>query len=231
MQSHFVTSSNSNIRPPLPTKKPTIKAEVQQPGLDNNGFGSSNLNVSIKEEKQYKKVVRRQPRPVIVDDNAAAKIDARSGALQNRKKRADPNRSNEELEIDNSCNHESNKSNVHAASLANALNRNKGAPPTVISKKQKKPPKSKRETVRDDDMYDLPDYSRTNSELEAARREGESSSEEEDVEDHHIKPSFSFNGNKFIILGLVLAGVAIVLASIAIGLTATKGSGKNFTVA
>ena len=80
-------------------------------------------------------------------------------------------------------------------------------------------------------MYDLPDYSRTNSELEAAKREGESSSEEEYVEEDHIKPSFSFNKNWFIVLGLALAGVAIVLASIAIGLAATNGIGKNVTVA
>ena len=80
-------------------------------------------------------------------------------------------------------------------------------------------------------MYDLPDYSRTNSELEAAKREGESSSEEEYLEDDHIKPSFSFNGNWFVILGLALAGVAIVLASIAIGLAATKRIGKYDIVA
>ena len=231
MQSHFANGSNTNILPPLPKKKPSLKVEEKQSGHDNNGFGSSNLNVNPTTEKQYKKVVRRQPRPAIVDDNAAARIDARSGALQNRKKRADPNRSNEELEIDNGSDHESNKRNVHAAALANALNRNKGTPPAVISKKRKEPQKSKRETVKDDDMYDLPDYSRTNSELEAAKREGESSSEEEYVEEDHTKPSFSFNKNWFIVLGLALAGVAIVLASIAIGLAATNGIGKNDTVA
>ena len=230
MQPNFHSNSgtNSSNLPPLPSKKPKINAERKQFGENNIGFDSNsenNLSVKPKEEKQYKKVVRRQPRPPNVDDKAAENIDARNKALQNRFKRSDPNRSNDELDI-NATDNEQTKSNINASALANALNRNKGAPPTVISN-QKKPSKQiNRKTIKDDDMYDLPDYSRTNSEIEAAKREGQSSDDEEYIEKERdydklnaCLPFFSsFQGNWLVFLSLILALVAIAFGSTAIGL-------------
>ena len=140
-------------------------------------------------------------------------------------KRSDPNRNNDELDID-ATDKEQTKSNINASALANALNRNKGAPPSLVSK-QKKPSKQiNRKSIQDNDMYDLPDYSRTNSEIEAAKNEGESSDEEECIEkecDYDNKKASlpfltSLRGNRLVFLSLILALVAIVFGSTAIGL-------------
>ena len=248
MQPHFPRdgASGASSLPPIPSKKPKVKIERKQPGLDNNGFDSNSentrkmsLGVKPTEEKQYKKVVRRQPRPEIVDDKAAANIDARQKALQNRIKRADPNQSNDELEIEPASDKEPHQGYVHAMPLASNFNKNKPAPPTVVPKKQKATKTNNRKSIQDEDMYDLPEYDRTDSEIEAAKREGQSTDEEdysEEDDDNRKRPATKVSmrhspiqaeGNLLVIIAIALALVAIVLGSTGIGLAVRDGSGKK----
>ena len=233
MQRHFPQGSDSDVSnlPQLPShNKPRPRIQRKQPAHDNTGFqqdkdfrSRTDTNLSLKpsprEEKPYRKVVRKQPKPSTVDSEAAAQIEARHKALANRS--AKPNRGRHEEEIEPSDDEEPRRGPVQPSGLANQLNsvltRNKPTSPVVTTRK--KSPKPKRpKSEQDEDLYDLPNISRTNSELEA---ELEYVGDEEEEE-----PGFLQDKRTLYIISLALFILVIAAICTTLGVVFSCVDGK-----
>ena len=231
MQRNWPPGSDSDASnlPQLPSNnKPRPRIQRKQPAHDNTGFQQENdfrsrtdtnpsLKPSLREEKPYRKVVRKKPKPSTVDSEAAAQIEARERALANRS--AKPNHRRHAEEIEPSDDDEPSRDPVQPSALSNQLNsvltRTKQKPPVVTN--QRKSPKPKRQkSEQDEDLYDLPNISRTNSELEA---ELEYEYEEEEEENSTCPPD---KRTLLYIISFALFILVIAAISTAVGIILTE---------
>ena len=146
--------SNQRPRRKIERKQPTSQSNIGAALEQDSDFRSrkasnlsnSNLKPLPGEEKQYRKVVRKQPKPDTLDSEASAQIDAREKILASRAAKARPGQRNDDIEIDFRNDNEPERNNVQpnnfAKRLSSAIMKSKPVPPVVPN--QRKNPKPKK---------------------------------------------------------------------------------------
>ena len=193
----------------------------------------SNLKPEGLEEKPYRKVVRKQPKPAAISTEASAQIDARENALSQRAAKFKKGRDEDEIEIDVETSYKPQKSvPVPPAALAkgisSALMRN--PTPSSVDNKRPTPKADKRpKSMQDQDMYDLPNLSRTSSELAELEREMQDVDLEDDDEDDgesKINTLFQNKRNILVLIGLISFIILVIGGATALGIFFMNQSSK-----
>ena len=230
--------SNQRPRRKIERKQPTSQSNIGAALEQDTEFRSrkasnlsnSNLKPLPGEEKQYRKVVRKQPKPDTLDSEASAQIDAREKILAGRAARARPDQRNDDIEIDFRNDNEPERNNVQpnnfAKRLSSAIMKSKPVPP-VVPNQRKNPKPKKRSSLKDQDMYDLPDVSRTSSEIENMNWDDEED-EDDDDEKYNTRKSCSYNPIYLIALAAFI--IVVVVISTTIGIVVSSKPGKLFFI-
>ena len=208
-------------------KKPQMRARAQTSST------ASNLKPEGLEEKPYRKVVRKQPKPATISQEAFAQIDARENALSQRAAKFKKGQDDDEIEIHVETSNKPQKSvpvppAALAKGLSSALMRN--PTPSSVDNKRPTPKADKRpKSMQDQDMYDLPNLSRTSSELAELEREMQDVDLEEDDEDDgesKINTLFQNKSNIFVLIGLISLIVLVIGGATALGIFFLSKSSK-----
>ena len=221
------------MEPPNPGigSRPEVGKKPQMRARAPTSSAASNLKPEGLEEKPYRKVVRKQPKPAAISTEASAQIDARENALSQRAAKFKKGRDEDEIEIDVETSYKPQKSvPVPPAALSkgisSALMRNP-TPSSVDNKKTKTDKKHK--SIQDQDMYDLPNLSRTSSELAELEREMQEVDLEDDEEDEgesKIDTLFQNKRNILVLIGLISFIVLVIGGATALGIFFLNQSSK-----
>ena len=229
--------SDGKNAPQLPgARRPRIRIEKKQADPDNNGSDPSKekgiraRRDSFEDEpKAYKTVVRKKPKPSNVDAEAGEQIAKRDKVLANRAKKA--NKRNDNIELDSASDNETNRDASQPSNLAKRLsnvfsNQQKSKPviPTAITPQKSPNLKKKRKSLQDEDLYDLPDYSRTNSEIE---RELEDSNDEDEEEGNESTSQLMDNKNLLCLIIFAVFILVVAVVATTLGITLSCKSGKS----
>ena len=202
-------------------KKPQVRKE-SRPVV-------SNLKPEGLEEKPYRKVVRKQPKPAAISTEASAQIDARENALSQRAAKFKKGRDEDEIDVETSYKPQKSVPVPPAAlakGISSALMRNP-TPSSVDNKKTKADKKHK--SIQDQDMYDLPNLSRTSSELAELEREMQEVDLEDDEEDEgesKIDTLFQNKRNILVLIGLISLIILVIGGATALGIFFMNQSSK-----